>query len=239
MKVLVTGGASGLGLEITRSLLENNIEVFFTYKSSQQAADELVKYSKQRCNSIFCDFESMDSVGNLKAHIEKLDIDAIVNNALPRFEMKRTRELTPEYLKNSFEVNVLPIITITQACLDLFKKKRSGRVINILTSYLINKPPTGLAEYTANKAYVLSMAKSWAQEYSKFDIAINNILPSIMRTNLTSTIDERMMETMEESNPFNKLVTPQAIAEVVCFLIRAPIQLNSVTLPINGGENVL
>jgi len=239
MRVLVTGGASGVGLAITQHLIKNNIEVYFTFKNSQHAADKFVEDSNYKCKSIYCDFGCIESITSLASNIVKLDIDALVNNALPYIEIRRTRELTSESLKNSFEKNVLPTIFITQACLDFFKKKRSGKVINILTDYLINKPPIGLAEYTANKAYILSMAKSWVQEYSRFGITINNVLPSIMRTNLTSHLDERVLESIEGNNPINRLVTPQDVAEVIHFLLHAPQQLNSVILPINGGENVI
>ena len=140
---------------------------------------------------------------------------------------------------DSFTSTVLPVLEVTQACLTQFRKKRSGRVINILTSYLLNRPPLGLSSYTANKAYLLAISKALLVENTKFGITINNISPSMMLTNLVNDIDERVLEMAAESNLTGRLIRVDEVAQSVEFLLKSTPHINGVNLVLNGGENVL
>lgn len=238
MKILVTGGASGLGREIFESLAQSGHTVYFTYHRSVAAANELMQTYPGSC-AFQCDFGSIASVEDLLTRIADLQIDALVNNALPSIEMLQFQKTDVQKLVDSFSRNVIPVLRLTQACLAKFRKQRSGKVITILTSYLINRPPVGFAEYIANKAYLLAMSKSWAVENTKFGIAVNCISPSTMRTGLTSETDARLLESLASSNPFGKLVEPAEVAKLVEFLLTAPLQLNSSNLILNGGLDVI
>ena len=76
----------------------------------------------------------------------------------------------------------------------MYKKKRKGKIITILTSFLLNSPPIGSSSYVANKAYLKSLTKSWANENIKFNVTSNTISPSFMQTNFTSDVDERIID---------------------------------------------
>ena len=65
---------------------------------------------------------------------------------------------------------LIPTILITQSVLNDFRKKKKGKIITILTSFLLNTPPIGASTYVANKAYLGSLVKSWATENIKFNI---------------------------------------------------------------------
>jgi NAD(P)-dependent dehydrogenase (short-subunit alcohol dehydrogenase family) len=121
----------------------------------------------------------------------------------------------------------------------LFRKKRYGKIITVLTSYLVNRPPTGLSEYVANKAYLESLSKSWAVEGASYGITANCISPSMMRTQLTSDLDERVIEEISIRHPFGKIVTPEEVADAVSFMVSSTQQINGVNLLINGGEDVI
>jgi len=173
------------------------------------------------------------------AELAQLEFGALVNNALPSIDMLQFQKTDVQHLADSFALNVVPVLRLTQACLAKFRKQRSGKVITVLTSYLINRPPVGFSEYIANKAYLHAMSKSWAVENSKFGIAVNCISPSTMRTGLTSETDERLLESLAIANPFGKLVEPAEVAKLVEFLLTAPLQLNSSNLILNGGLDVI
>lgn len=238
MNILLTGGASGLGLEIFQTLSREGHHVFFTYNHSiDQALKNIIEYPNSK--KIHCDFRSPTSVDNLVMQIEGLDIDVLINNALPVIKAIQFQKTKIDALAESFNEVVIPVLKISQACIGKFRKKRRGRVISILSSYLVNKQPIGYSEYVANKAYIRSMSRSWVIENSKFGIVVNCISPSIMRTPLNHEIDERLLENLESTNPFGHLLTISELAEIVEFLIRSPVQLNGCNLVIDGGENAL
>ncbi|MNE75886.1 3-oxoacyl-[acyl-carrier-protein] reductase FabG1 [compost metagenome] len=103
---------------------------------------------------------------------------------------------------------------------------------------MLNTPPLGASSYVANKAYLGSLVKSWATENAKFNISSNAISPSFMQTNLTSDVDERIIEQIVNDHPLKKILTVEEVAESVLFLTNASSQINGVDIVLNAGTNI-
>jgi NAD(P)-dependent dehydrogenase (short-subunit alcohol dehydrogenase family) len=238
MKILVTGGASGLGAAIVRMLAANsNYTVYFTYASSATAAEEIEK-AFPNTKSFHCDFTIPSTVDALLKELSALDIDVVINNASGRIHKEHFYKINPDIFRSSFEHNVLPALRITQEAIKGFRKKKFGKIINIISSAIVNKPPFGYSEYIANKAYMLSMSKSWANEYIRFNITSNSISPSFMLTNITSDTDERVVEQIKESHPLGAILHPEEVAKAVAFFVGASQQINGTNLVINAGTDI-
>jgi NAD(P)-dependent dehydrogenase (short-subunit alcohol dehydrogenase family) len=238
LNIFLTGGASGLGLEIFQRLSRAGHDVAFTYNgSAEQAEKNLNDFPKSK--KYHCNFNDPKSVEDLVKILGDLEVDVLIHNALPLMNAIQFQKTRIDSLVESFNCSVIPVLKISQICISNFRKKKSGRIIAILTSYLINKPPIGYSEYVANKAYIHSMAKSWANENSKFGIIVNSISPSIMRTPLNQKVDDRLLENLEASNPLGQLLTISELGELVEFLVDSPRQLTGCNFLMNGGENVI
>jgi NAD(P)-dependent dehydrogenase (short-subunit alcohol dehydrogenase family) len=171
--------------------------------------------------------------------ISTLDLDILINNAFSGQPIKNHFHKIPvEDFTTEFQNNIIPTVEITQAVLTGFRKKKSGKIITVLTSFLLNTPPAGASVYVAVKAYLASLVKSWSVENSKFNIASNSISPSFMLSNLTKDVDERVIEQMIDSHPLKRLLSFEEVAEAVLFLSKASPQLNGVDIPINAGTNI-
>jgi NAD(P)-dependent dehydrogenase (short-subunit alcohol dehydrogenase family) len=239
MNILVTGGASGLGEALTRKLASMPASrVFFTFHRSVENSRRL-ESSLGNVEGLRCDFTKLDDVKRLKDRMPAMDLDVLVNNAIAGLTRNHFHKIEPETFSASFIDNVLPTIRITQQAILLFRQKKGGRIVNILTSYLINRPPIGLSEYVANKAYLESLSKSWAVENAKFNITSNCVSPSIMRTGLTKDTDERVIEALIEEHPLRKLLTTDEVAAAVSSLITSSSHINGVNLAINAGADVI
>lgn len=176
---------------------------------------------------------------HLLGRIGEVNPDILINNALTGMRTKHFHQDDPAEFLASFSNNVIPTLRITQQAIKEFRKKKNGRIISVLTSYLINRPPIGLSEYVANKAYLLSLSRSWAGENARFNITSNCVSPSMMKTSLTNHLDERQLEDIATSNPLRRLVTPEEVADAVFFLASGSPQINGVNLLINGGVDVV
>ena len=237
-RILITGGASGLGYAITRKFLSaGGFQVFFTFHRSADAAAQIMAQFPD-AQGIACNFEDEASLQGLVERIPALDLDVLVNNALPGMASRHFHQSDPQAFLDSFRSNVMPTLRITQQAIKAFRKKKSGKIVTILTSYL-NKPPIGLSEYVANKAYLLSLSRSWAAENIRSNITANCISPWMMQTGLTSHLDERQVEDAIAASPFRRLVTTEEVADTVLFLSRASAQINGVNLLMNGGADVI
>lgn len=239
MNILITGGASGLGRAITEKLAaDKGQKVYFTYSRSVEKARDL-ESKNSNVQAIQCDFKDASSIISLCDRVKALDIDILINNAFCGIESKHFHKIDAEVFSNSFNWNVLPSLQITQAVLKHCRKKKFGKIITILTSYLTNKPPIGLSEYVANKAYLLSMHKSWVNENTKFNIASYCVSPSFMQTPLNQEVDERILDGMIANHPLKKLLTTAEVADTVHFLCTAPANLSGTHLILNSGKNII
>jgi 3-oxoacyl-[acyl-carrier protein] reductase len=236
---IVTGGASGLGAAITRKLarIAGN-RIYFTFCRSEESARKL-EGEFTNATALFCDFSKSESLDSLIAQLPGLGLDGIVNNALPSLERQHFHKTKSESFSQSFEVNVLPTLRITQAAIKEFRKKKAGRIVTVLTSYLLNRPPVGLSVYVANKAYLESASKSWATENTDYNITSNAVSPSLMLTGLTSNIDERILEELLKEEPSGRFLTVDEVSEAIAFLLSCSPGINGVNLPINSGRNVV
>jgi 3-oxoacyl-[acyl-carrier protein] reductase len=239
MNILITGGANGLGGAITRALArDKGHTVFFTYSSSFLKAEALQK-EFSNAFAIKCDFKNEEEVKNLSEKIETLSLDVLINNAYTGDPIKTYFHKIPvEDFTEGFRENILPVVTLTQAAIKCFRNKKSGKIITILSSYLLNTPPAGAAVYVANKAYLSSLVKTWATENAKFNITSNSISPSFMQSDFTKDVDERLIEQMVKEHPLKKLLTLGEAAEAVLFFVHASPHLNGVDMIINAGVNI-
>jgi len=239
MNILITGGASGLGHEITlrmASVAGNN--VYFTYCNSVNAAQKITT-EFSNTTSFKCDFRNEKNISELKEKITSYNIELLINNAYSGDFIRSYfhKENVGDFFK-AFNEDILPVINITQAAINHFRNKKCGKIITILTAALVNTPPIGSAIYVANKAYLKELTKVWAIENAKFNISSNTISPAFMLTNLTSGMDERMVEQMIQSHPLKKLLTVQEVAESVFFLANSSSQINGMDLIINAAANI-
>jgi 3-oxoacyl-[acyl-carrier protein] reductase len=239
MNILITGGASGLGAAVTRVLsAESAHRVWFTFNESACQAKEIEEQYKNS-SGLKCNFIDSGDVEQLIEKIEAVDIDVLIHNAMPSMTKNHFHKMGEDIFSDSFKNNVMPVIRITQAAIQIFRKKKFGKIITILSSALINKPPVGWSEYVANKAYLHSMSKSWAVENAAFKITANTISPSFMQTHLTSDTDERVVEGLVCSHPLKKLLTPEEVADAVLFFVNASQHINGTNLIINSAADVI
>ena len=238
MNILITGGASGLGKAITLKLAANpDNYIYFTYFKSNSISVELKK-KHSNVKGIHVDFNNTESLSNLLNTMEELKLDVLINNALPINNVCHFHKVESTDFSSSFQSNVLPVIKISQKAVLVFRKAKFGKIITVLSSAIINKPPIGWSGYVAEKNYLLSISKSIATENANFNITANCVSPSFMQTNLNSTVDERVVEDMIAKHPLKNMLTTEETAETVAFLISASQQINGTNIIINSGSDL-
>ncbi|WP_183579710.1 SDR family NAD(P)-dependent oxidoreductase [Mucilaginibacter sp. X5P1] len=239
MNVLITGGSSGLGEAITRKFAKEGHSVYFTYNQSESNAKK-IEADHKNAFAIKCNFKSLDEVEALKTKIATIELDLLINNAYSGSFMKsHFYKISTDDFLTEFQDNVIPTISITQAAIGYFRKKKGGKIITILTSALVNTPPAGSSIYVGNKAYLKQLSKVWASENIRYNITSNTVSPSFMLTNFTNDIDERVIEQIKDSNPSKKILTTEEVAEAVLFLSSASVQINGIDMIINSGTNII
>ena len=238
MNILITGGTSGLGKAIVELLAKDvKHQVYFTYLDIEvyrEAANQLItEYPNTHAFDLnFCEEENVDKFLEL---VKAIDIDVLVNNAYVGVpQSNHFHKIKAEDFLKSFKVNLIPTIKITQAAIEVMREKKFGKIINIISSYVMNLPPTGFATYVGNKVYLEKMSDVINKEYVKYNIVSNCILPEFMNTGF-GNVDPRLVEQAEIQHPLKRLLMPEEVAQAVKFFVDASLQINGVKMPINAA----
>ncbi len=238
MNILITGGSSGLGNSITACLAKahSDATIYFTYHSSAEAAIEIEKkYSNTK--AIQLDFKNEENLHTVIEKIASLNIDVLVNNAVTSLHKNHFHKTPVEVYGSGFADNVLPVIKLTAAFIKASRIKKAGKIITILSSAIAGAPLTGWAAYTAEKNYLLSLAKSWASENVQFNIQSNCVSPEFMDTAINKDLDYRLKEEMIKTHPLKRLLTTNEVADTVNFLVTASSHINGQNIFLNNGKS--
>ena len=179
--VVITGGSSGIGSVIVETLLANGAIVYNVDLKMVRKITEIIIFEVD-----VTDKHRVQEVVSLIFNQEQ-KIDVLINNAgvnLPRV-LADTQDTHPEYEINErdldfmFNVNLKGPIWFSQAVAKYFIKQRKGKIINI-SSEAGQEGSEGQSLYSATKAALIGLTRSWAKELGKYNINVTAIAPGII-----------------------------------------------------------
>ena len=235
---VVTGGSSGIGLSISKVLLNAGARVIIIDiddKRFETVKDEIKKISGDfdfYTSNVKNSEKISDTVNAVIAKESKIDI--LVNNAGIVKDGLLIRMSDEDWL-DVIDVNLNGMFYITKNVLKHMVKAKSGRIISI-ASVIGEIGNTGQANYAASKAGIIAFTKSIAKEYAARGILANAVAPGFIRTVMTDKLPEDVKDAIKKSIPLNKIAEPEEIANVVLFLCsELSAYITGTVLNVNGG----
>jgi 3-oxoacyl-[acyl-carrier protein] reductase len=238
---VVTGASKGLGAEISRQLAAEGAAVVVNYSSSLGGADKVVAdiaATDGRAIALQADVSKPDEVKRLFAEAKKAfgRLDVLVNNA-GIYNFVPLPEITPEHFHKHFDLNVLGLIMATQEAVKLFGPE-GGSIVNI-SSVASTASLGGGSVYSATKAAVDSLTRTFAAELGARKIRVNGVAPGAVAT-------EGAAEYTDPNGDFAKMYvagaklkrtgTPDDIAPAVVFFASDDSKwITGETLFVTGG----
>lgn len=214
---LVTGGNSGIGLATAKLFKEQGAKVVNT-ASSQKTFEK----AKLEYGSVFdvvqADVSNNEELDRLYSHIKvaygKFDI-LFANAGVSGWKM--TPEVTTDYFDKQFNVNVRGLFFTVQKALPLMNK---GSHVVLTASSASVKGMAGAVVYSATKAAVRSMARTWTAEIPVSDTRFNVVSPGPIQTPMFESMGFKKEELagIMAMIPAKRVGTPEEIAKVVLFL---------------------
>lgn len=242
-KALVTAGAQGIGLEISRQLLAAGCDVAIHYFSSDQAALELVELyanSDQKVVPIQGDLTKPEAADALVSETaEKLGgIDILINNAGSLVERRTLDECEPVFVQYLLQLNLESAIQVTRACAPYLRKSPTASIVNLASLAGRKGGHAGSLIYSTAKGGLITLTRALANELGGDGIRVNAVAPGlILGTSFhnTHTTEESARETIA-GIPLQQAGTPADVARAVCFLASEYDGfIHGATLDINGG----
>lgn len=218
---IVTGGSRGIGAGIVKKFAEQGASVAFTYRSSEEQANQLIEETSvygTKVQGFKSDASSLEQTTKLIANVLEVfgKIDILVNNAgitRDNLLMRMSEDNWDDVMNN----NLKSVFNFTKGIMRPMLKARSGSIINI-SSIVGLKGNGGQANYAASKAGVIGFTKSVAQEVGSRNIRCNAIAPGFIETEMTDALDEKIKAQMIQATALKRLGSAEEIANISLFL---------------------
>ncbi len=218
-KVLITGGATGIGKATALLFKQKGYDVFITYNQSEPDFDGITK--------IKCNLENENEIIELFNQIGSIDI--LVNNAGISL-IKQINDTTAEEYDKIMRINARSHFLCSREAVKLMLKSHSGAIVNVSSMWGQLGASCEIA-YSMSKAAVIGLSRSLAQELAPSGITVNCVCPGIIDTRMNSMFEK---SELEEEVPIGRLGTAEEVADAIYFLSQNK-YITSQILGVNGG----
>lgn len=240
--VFVSGGSRGIGKAICLKFAEDGYQLYFTYKSDDTAAGELVNYIEENYScpppvAFKCDMTDPEKVKELfkSNKTEFSNLYTLVNNTGGHGKAAPFIFCSDDSFWNMMDLNLKSVVNTYRSVLPIFMKNKSGRIVNV-TSLSGSKGNPGHSPYAASKAAVVALSKSVLKEIGSMGIVINNVAPSFVDTDSVKDVPEKYYKLRIENSIYKRMGKSEEVANLVHYLgSTAPEYLTGQEIIIDGG----
>ena len=236
---LITGASRGIGRGIAKAFAAQGAAVAFTYLSSVekgQALEAELAGEGIRAKGYRSDASDFDQAQALVDEVIKDfgRIDILVNNAGITRDGLLMR-MSKDQWDAVIHANLDSVFNLTKGVQRYMLKQRSGSIIN-MSSVVGIKGNAGQANYAASKAGIIGFTKSVALELGSRGIRCNAIAPGFIATEMTESLDPKVLEGWLDSLPLKRAGTVEDIANA-CLYLGSDLSsyVTGQVLSVNGG----
>lgn len=238
-RVLVTGGASGMGAALVKILVGEGARVALNYRSRADEARELAGSLDGDVYPIHADLADRAQVQNLFTEAVRVmgGVDVLVNNA-GLWETVEVGEVTDDVWDRSMQVNLTAPMFLSQ---ELIKhcvgEGRPGRILNITSQAAFRGSSTGHVPYAAAKGGMVTMTRSLAREMGPNGITVNCLAIGTMESPMIADALEEKREFYEARIPIGYVAKAEQVASVAAFLVSDQASyMTGATVDVSGGQ---
>ncbi|MFT3965754.1 MAG: SDR family oxidoreductase [Sphingobium sp.] len=240
--VVVTGGASGIGLGITELFARKGhpVAMLDVQDAALEAQGERLRAEGATLLARRVDVSSREEVEAAYAAIRaELGPIAIVVANAGISEGIPFKDVTVEIWRRMIDINLTGVFHTVQAALPDMVDAQWGRVITI-SSHAAQSGAADRAHYAASKGGIIGLTRALAREYAAHGITVNSIPPSVVWTPLADAGVEAgtfpPAEVIAQHIPIPRVGTPDDIAAACEYLASdGASYVTGVVLPVNGG----
>ena len=217
---VVTGGAKGIGLAITKLFLECGASVSLWDKDEKLVNEIANQLSLQgNAEAIVTDVSNLASVENAVIQTQKSmgRIDILICNAGISGPNEKLWDYPPEAWQKIMDINLTGVFNCLRAVTPLMIKQKYGRIVNVGSVAGKEGNPNASA-YSASKAGVIALTKSLGKELAQFDIAVNCITPAAAKTQIFDQMSEEHIQYMLSKIPRERFLKVDEAASMVAWL---------------------
>lgn len=241
-RVIVTGGAMGIGRATVERFAREGAAVVLTDRHADlaaSAAGEIAAACNVPVYPCAGDVASKaDDLAVVQFALERLGgVDVLVNNA-GIYKPQPVEAISEEDWDETLDINLKGTFLMCQALVPHFKSRRAGVIVNMAST-------NGLAaevdycHYNASKGGVVLLTKTLALELAPFGVRVNCVCPGYIYTATTAALDppEFTAEYARTKIPLGRVGQPEEVASVIAFLASSEASfITGTAVTIDGGQ---
>lgn len=232
---LITGGTAGIGLASARLLAGAGASVIITGRDPDRGHAAAATVGGD-VRFIQADLSDIESVKSLVQQLTNIDI--LVNNAAS-FPAALTVDQEVSAFEKTFDTNVRGVYFLAAGLVAGMLERGRGSIINV-TTMVASKGVPGASAYSASKAAVESLTRTWAAEFGSGGVRVNSVAPGPTRTPGVAAEWGETNEELGRSLPLGRIGTPEEIAHAVLFLASPRSSfITGSTLHADGGGSAI
>ena len=237
-KILVTGGAKGVGAAIVRALAAAGHDVDFTFRSSADQAKALAEEiaASHPGRSIVALPLDLSDKAALDAFCEAREGQTyfgLIHNAGQPYDSLAAM-MAQDKAEAAMQVNFWAFTRLAKSLMRNMIRARAGRIVAIGSVAALRGNP-GNAAYAASKGALISYAKTLALETGKRGVTVNVIAPGFVDTDMMAPY-AAYRDKMQGQIPAGRFAKPEEVAGLAAFLMSEPAAyISGTVLPIDGG----
>ncbi len=236
---LITGASSDIGIALINRLYKDGDTFILQGTNNMHGLAPLCQKYKQSIFTYSVDMTDLDKVQifintvaqkhPVPTHIVHLPALKVINTKFKKFDEER--------FELDMNVQVNSAIKICKEFLPKMAKNKYGRVLFMLTSYILGMPPKNTTSYITVKSALEGLAKSLASDYASFGITVNCVMPSMIQTKFLSNTSDLIVQAAAEAHPMKRNATVDDVVPAMAFLLSDEASyITGVSLPITGGS---
>lgn len=236
--ILILGASSDIGIDLINNL-DDDCLILAHYNSSNKVLLDLSKKVKSNLVLIKADLSIEAEVYSMIDLIEKKYgiPNKIIQLAASKVENIRFKDVAWEDFEKDINVALRSSVIVLNRFLPKLAKIKQGKIVIMLSSYVLGTPPKALAHYTITKYALLGLVKSLANEYGDKNIQVNAVSPSMIETKFLDNINEKFVELSAYNNPLKRNATVSDITPIIKLLISDESNyMNGTNIPITAGS---
>jgi NAD(P)-dependent dehydrogenase (short-subunit alcohol dehydrogenase family) len=231
---VITGGATGIGLAAARRFIDEGAFVFI-FGRRQEALDAAVADLGPRARAVKGSVSDQADLDRLYAAVkaERGSLDIVLANAGAGSALP-LGQITAEHIDETFETNVKGVIFTVQKALPLMGE--GGSIILTGSSAGTTGAPA-MSAYSASKAAVRNLARTWAVDLKGTGIRINVLSPGATATELAKeALGEEGQKVFASMTPLQRMADPAEIGAAAAFLASSDSSFMTASeLAVDGG----
>ena len=216
---IITGGAQGFGLAMTKRFLDSGASVIIWDLDKTAAENTIKELNNPKLSSTIIDVVNFDQVS---AEVEKITkntkIDIFINNAGIAGKNTTVWDYPVDEWKKVLELNLNAVFYCLKLITPHMIKNNYGRIVNIASIAGKEGNPNASA-YSASKAGVIGLTKSLGKELANKNIAVNTVTPAAAKTRIFDQMTKEHIAFMLSKIPRNRFILVEELASLVTWLV--------------------